>query len=112
NTLKEKGHPIIHQLLRDFAGAEAADDATVVVRFAEERASDVALFVAAMPIFSRAYYAPKPFDETTLEPPLGCGPYKVGRFEPGRHIEYDRVKDWWGGSPGGARGQSQLQPIT
>ena len=36
------------------------------------------------------------FDETTLEVPLGSGAYKVGKFEVGRFIEYDRVKDWWG----------------
>ncbi len=97
-TLKEKGHPIAQQLLRDFVGAEAPDDATVVVRFAAHRARDVPLFVAALPIFSRSYYAARRFDETTLEVPLGSGPYKVGRFEPGRHIEYERVKDWWGGA--------------
>ena len=56
--LKDKGHPIAQQLLRDFVGAEASpDDATVVVRFAAHRARDVPLFVAALPIFSRSYYA-------------------------------------------------------
>jgi microcin C transport system substrate-binding protein len=94
--LKEKGHPIIHQLTRDMVGAEAIDDATVVVRFAPQRGRDVPLFVAQLPIFSRAYYTTKSFDETTLEVPLGSGPYKVGRFEAGRYIEYERVKDWWG----------------
>ena len=49
--------------MRDFAGAEAADDATVIVRFAPKRARDVPLFVAGLPIFSRAYYAKRPFDE-------------------------------------------------
>src|SRR4249920_3726837 len=34
NTLKDKGHPLITQSLRDFLGAEAADDVTVVGRFA------------------------------------------------------------------------------
>jgi microcin C transport system substrate-binding protein len=111
NTLKEKGHPIIIQLLRDFLGAEAVDDMTVVVRFAAKRARDVPLFVAAMPIFSRAYYANKPFDETTLEPPLGSGAYKVGRFEAGRYIEYDRVKDWWGAALPVARGQSNFDTV-
>ena len=96
NTLKDKGHPIITQNLRDFKGAEASDDRTVVVRFAEKRARDVPLFVAGLPIFSRAYYAKHPFDESTLEAPLGSGPYKVGRFEPGHFIEFERVKDWWG----------------
>jgi microcin C transport system substrate-binding protein len=111
NTLKDKGHPIIHQLLRDFRGAEAIDDATVVVRFAEKRARDVPLFVAAMPIFSRAYYAGKPFDETTLEAPLGSGPYKVGRFEAGRYIEYDRVKDFWAASLPVMRGQHNFDTV-
>jgi microcin C transport system substrate-binding protein len=103
--LKEKGHPIAQILLRDFTGATAADDATVVVTFAPNRARDVPLFVATCPIFSRAYYSAHPFDETSLEVPLGSGPYKVGRFEAGRYIEYDRVKDWWGADLPVARGQ-------
>jgi microcin C transport system substrate-binding protein len=111
NTLKEKGHPIIGQMLRDFRGAEAEDDLTVTVRFAEKRARDVPLFVAALPIFSRAYYAGRPFDETTLEAPLGSGPYKVGRFEAGRYIEYERVKDWWGAELAVARGQSNFDTV-
>jgi microcin C transport system substrate-binding protein len=110
-TLKEKGHPIAQQLLRDFVGAEAPDDATVVVRFAAHRARDVPLFVAALPIFSRSYYAARRFDETTLEVPLGSGPYKVGGFEPGRHIEYERVKDWWGADLPVARGQNNFDIV-
>ncbi len=110
-VLKEKGHPIIQQLLRDFAGAEAADDATVVVRFAPKRGRDVPLFVAGLPIFSRAYYATKPFDETTLDVPLGGGPYKVGRFEVGRYIEYERVKDWWGADLPVARGLNNFDAL-
>jgi microcin C transport system substrate-binding protein len=33
---------------------------------------------------------------TTLEPPLGSGPYKVTRFSPGRDIVYEKVADYWG----------------
>ncbi|MGH6741777.1 MAG: ABC transporter substrate-binding protein, partial [Bradyrhizobium sp.] len=92
-TLKDKGHPIITQLLRDFAGADVTDEKTVVVRFAPNRARDVPLFVAGLPIFSKAYYDKHPFDQTTLDIPLGGGAYKIGRFEVGRFIEYERVKD-------------------
>jgi microcin C transport system substrate-binding protein len=110
-TLKEKGHPIAQQLLRDFAGADAVDDATVIVRFAKNRARDVPLFVAGLPIFSAAYYAAHPFDESTLEPPLGGGPYKVGRFEPGRYIEYERMKNWWGADLPVSRGQNNFDLV-
>jgi microcin C transport system substrate-binding protein len=94
-ALKEKGHPLIVVQLRDMLKAEAPDDATVVVTFAEKRARDVPLYVASLPIFSKAYYATRPFDESTLDTPLGSGPYKVGKFQVNRYIEYERVKDWW-----------------
>ena len=94
-VLKEKGHPIIQQQLRDMTRAEAGDDATVTVTFAAKRGRDVPLYVAGLPIFSKSYYDKKPFEESTLDIPLGSGPYKVGRFEAGRYIEYERVKDWW-----------------
>src|SRR3954447_6219467 len=51
NLLKQKGHPIITQLTRDFLGAEAEDDTTVTLKFAPKRARDVPLFVAGLPIF-------------------------------------------------------------
>ena len=110
-TLKEKGHPIAQQLLRDFAGAEASDDATVLVRFAPNRARDVPLFAASLPIFSRAYYSKHAFEDTTLEPPLGSGPYQVGRFETGRFIEYDRVKNWWGADLPVGRGLNNFDVV-
>jgi microcin C transport system substrate-binding protein len=109
--LKEKGHPIAQQLLRDFTDARATDDETVLVTFARGRARDVPLFLASLPIFSRAYYATRAFDETSLEAPLGSGPYRVGRFEPGRFIEYERVKDWWGADLPVVRGQNNFDVI-
>jgi microcin C transport system substrate-binding protein len=33
--------------------------------------------------------------ETSLEPPLGSGPYRIKDFSAGRHIVYERVKDHW-----------------
>jgi microcin C transport system substrate-binding protein len=95
-TLKTKGHPLIIVQMRDMVKAEALDDATLVVTFAEKRARDVPLYIVSLPIFSKAYYATRPFDESTLDIPLGSGPYKVGKFEANRYIEYERVKDWWG----------------
>jgi microcin C transport system substrate-binding protein len=111
STLKEKGHPIISQLLRDMKGAEATDDHSVVVRFAEKRGRDVPLFVAGLPIFSRAYYAKQPFDQSSLEIPLGSGAYKVGKFEAGRFIEFERAKDWWGADLPVSRGQNNFDTV-
>jgi microcin C transport system substrate-binding protein len=110
-TLKDKGHPIITQQLRDFTGAEAADERTVVVRFAANRGRDVPLFVAALPILSRAYYSKKNFEESTLDIPLGSGAYKVGKFQVGHFIEFERVKDWWGADLPVSRGQNNFDGL-
>jgi microcin C transport system substrate-binding protein len=108
---KEKGHPIIQQLLHNFTDAQAPDDDTLVVRLASGYARDLPLFVAGLPIFSRYYYSEHSFEETTLDPPLGCGPYKVGHFDAGRFIEYERVKDWWGADLPVARGQNNFDLV-
>jgi microcin C transport system substrate-binding protein len=111
NILKEKGHPLVITQMRDMVKAEAADDATLVVTFAEKRARDVPLYIVTLPIFSKAYYATRAFDESTLDIPLGSGPYKVGRFEANRYIEYDRVKDWWGADLPVSRGLFNFDTI-
>src|SRR5580704_5442921 len=69
-ALKEKGHPLIVVQLRDMLKAEAPDDSTLVVTFAPNRARDVPLYVAGLPIFSKAYYTTQPFDESSLDAPL------------------------------------------
>jgi microcin C transport system substrate-binding protein len=38
---------------------------------------------------------PRDIAQTTLEPPLGSGPYRIKEFTPGRDITYERVKDYW-----------------
>jgi microcin C transport system substrate-binding protein len=111
DILKEKGHPIVTQRLRDFAGAEAPDERTVVVRFAPKRARDVPLFVVGLPIFSRAYYSKQPFDQSTLDIPLGSGPYKVSKFEANRFIAFERVKDWWGAGLPVSVGQNNFDTV-
>src|SRR5215470_11107548 len=34
--------------------------------------------------------------QTTLEPPLGSGPYRLKDFAPGRTLVYEKVDDYWG----------------
>ena len=93
--LKEKGHPLIAQNMREIASVSAPDAATLVIEFTGKQTRDLPLFLAQLPVFSKAYYTEHEFDRTTLEPPLGSGPYKVKKAEPGRAITYERVKDYW-----------------
>ncbi|ACK52795.1 extracellular solute-binding protein family 5 [Methylocella silvestris BL2] len=96
NILKAKGHPSIRQALRDLDAAEDEADDIVMVRLKSQRSREAPLIVAGQPIFSAAYYKTRDFDQTTLEPPLGSGGYKVGRFDQGHFISFERVADYWG----------------
>jgi microcin C transport system substrate-binding protein len=64
-------------------------------RFKGERTRDLPLTVAGLPIFSKAYYAKADFAKTTLEPPLGSGPYVIKSFKPGEYVSYGRRDDYW-----------------
>ncbi len=93
--IKEKGHPSLALPLRDVEKAEALDKYTVRYAFKGDQTRDLPLVVASLPILSKAYYDKNPFDETTLEPPLGSGPYAVGDFKQGSFITYTRRDDYW-----------------
>ena len=96
NILKDKGHPVYRSILSEMLGAEAESDDVAVVRFSPNRSRDLHLVIGALPIFSKAYWASRDFEASTLEAPLGSGPYRLSKFEQGRFVEFERVKDYWG----------------
>ncbi|MBM3518986.1 MAG: ABC transporter substrate-binding protein, partial [Alphaproteobacteria bacterium] len=81
---------------RDVQSVVAESPGRVVFRFVPGAARDMPLIVAGLPILSQAYYQGRAFDQTTLEPPLGSGPYRVAAVDQGRSLTYARVTDWWG----------------
>ena len=94
--LKTKGHPIYSQMLADVVKAEALDPHTVRYTFKGSLVRDLPLTVAGLPIFSKAYYSTHDFAATTLDPPLGSGPYVIGDVKQGRTISYKRDPNYWG----------------
>lgn len=96
DALKTKGHPNIRGQLRDIASAVAVDVHTVRFDFTGALIRDLPLVAAGLPILSKAYYATREFDQTTLDPPLGSGPYRIGEFNQGSFVSYRRREDYWG----------------
>ncbi|MGF7158892.1 microcin C transport system substrate-binding protein [Rhodoligotrophos appendicifer] len=95
-TLKTKGSPGYRVQLRDVETASAVDPHTVKFTFKGTNIRDLPLTVAGLPVLSKAYYTAKPFEQTTLDAPLGSGPYKVGAVRQGNYITYERRPDYWG----------------
>lgn len=84
-TLKDKGRPEFKLTLRDVVSAEAVDPATVRYTFKGELIRDLPQVVATLPVLSKTYYSKENFEETTLKPPLGSGPYAIKDFRPGTY---------------------------
>jgi microcin C transport system substrate-binding protein len=95
-TIKEKGHPELQLALAELRDAKAEDAHTLRLIFSGKHSARAILDAVGIPILSKAWYATRDFDASTLEPPAGSGPYKVGTFLPGQFIEYERNKDYWG----------------
>ena len=96
DILRSEGHPIYSITLADVLKAEAIDTHTVRFSFSGANTRDLPQTVATLPIFSAAYYAKQPFSESTLEPPLGSGPYEIADFRQGRTVTLRRRADYWG----------------
>ncbi|MCK5711787.1 MAG: ABC transporter substrate-binding protein, partial [Hyphomicrobiaceae bacterium] len=94
-TLKEKGHPSLAIPLRDVVKAEALDPHTVRYTFEGDLTRDLPHIVATLPLLSKAYYTEHPFKQTSLDRPLGSGPYKIADFKPGTNVTYKRRPDYW-----------------
>jgi len=95
-TLKRDGRPIYNAMLRDIEKAEALDDHTVRFTFNGPGKRRLPMIIAQLPILSRAYYEERPFNESTLDPPLGSGPYEIANFRQGRFVTLRRRDDYWG----------------
>ena len=102
--LKENGHASIRLRLREVASLEATGPHQVTVTFTGQHSILLPMFVAGLPIFSAADWEGKDFTAATLTAPLGSGPYRVGRADVGRSIEYERVEDYWARDLGVSRG--------
>ncbi|MGL5446384.1 MAG: extracellular solute-binding protein [Rhabdaerophilum sp.] len=95
-TLKSpKAHAIYRIALDKILGATTIAPDEVEFRFAAGRSRELPLVAAALPIFSKAYYATRDFDAGTLESPMGSSGYRVDKIDVGRSISFRRVADYW-----------------
>ena len=96
NTLREKGHPMYRSYYGDVTEIAPEGERGIRFRFKSSQNRELPQILGEMPVLSKAYWSGRDFSKTTLDPPLGSGPYKVESLDPGRSITYRRVADYWG----------------
>lgn len=94
--LKSKGQPFFRFYYGGVAEATKVGPRRVKFTFSDEGNRELPLIVGQLPILPKHYWDTRDFESTTLEPPLGSGPYRVVDFEPGRYVVSERIDDYWG----------------
>lgn len=116
---QKKASPSMAIFLRDVTSAEKTGEREVTFRFARTGSRDLPLAVGFLPILPRHYWTAKgangevrDLQRTTLEHPLGSGPYRIKSVDTGRSITYERVKDYWARNLPVRRGQYNFDEIN
>ncbi|MDA1099057.1 MAG: extracellular solute-binding protein [Proteobacteria bacterium] len=103
--LRAKGRPNHRFYYAQVAAIERPAPRTVTFRFKDNRNRELPLIMGLMPILSRAWFQSREFDRVSLAPVLGSGPYIMDIVDPGRSIQYRRIKDHWAENLPAQKGQ-------
>ena len=93
--LKTQGRPLYAFYYQNVTGARDMGDRVVRFDFDQTGNRELPHIVGQLPILPKHWWEGRDFAEGGLDPLLGSGPYKVGRFEPGRFFQLERVTDYW-----------------
>lgn len=95
--VKEKGRPLFRYYYSNVDAAIPLDGHRIKFTFSGPPNRELPQIVGQLlPILSKKNFENRTFEETTLNPILGSGPYKIKEFEANRFITYERVTDYWG----------------
>ena len=96
NTLMGKGHPFYKYYYGDVSEVIKVSDNKVKFIFSTNTNKELPLIVGQLPVLPKHYWENQNFEETTLDIPIGSGPYKIKSFDAGRSITYELNEDYWG----------------
>ena len=96
NILMEKGHPFYKYYYGDVVEVLKVGDLKVRFNFKGNTNLELPLIVGQLPVLPKHYWETKNFEETTLDIPIGSGPYKIKSFDAGRSIAYELDNNYWG----------------
>ncbi|MEQ8165241.1 MAG: extracellular solute-binding protein, partial [Alphaproteobacteria bacterium] len=111
DTLSHKGHPFYRAYYGSVAEAEKLGPHRVRFSFKPGENRELPLILGQLPVLSKAYWTAADFEKTTLEPPVGSGPYTVAELDPGRSITYRRNPEYWARSLPVRRGTNNFDVI-
>ncbi|HEY1097034.1 MAG TPA: extracellular solute-binding protein [Alphaproteobacteria bacterium] len=112
-TLRDKGSPFYRTYYKSVRNAYQSGPREVTFAFKRKNDRELPMVMGNMPILPKHYWTSgkRDFSKTSLEKPLGSGPYRVKSMETGRRIVYERVKNWWAKDLPITRGQYNFDTV-
>lgn len=101
--LRDHGRPNHRTYYSKVAKAEILGERMVRFDLAGDD-RELPLILALMPVLAKHAVNPDTFEETSMVPPVGSGPYVVGRVDAGKSVTLTRNPDYWGRDLGVNRG--------
>ncbi len=95
NALKTEGHPYYRNLLADVLNVEAESDLRVRFDLAEGAGSGLLGSIAELPVLPEHFYETVPFADSSMDIPLGSGPYEVTTVDAPRTLTFCKTEDYW-----------------
>jgi microcin C transport system substrate-binding protein len=115
---QKKADPVRAITYKDVVKVEKTGDREVTFTFARTGNGDLPLIVSQLLVIPKKYWTgrnaagePRDLSQTTLEPPLGSGPYRIKSVDPNRSVVYERVKDYWAKDLPVMRGQWNFDEV-
>ena len=96
NLLKEKGRPNHRTYFAKVVKSERLSDRDVRFTFESGGDREIPLILGLLPVLPNHLINPDTYEDTSLEAPIGSGPYRVGKIDPGRSITFERDPNYWG----------------
>lgn len=94
-TLRAQGRPFYRAYWADVAEVRAEGERRVAFRFRDATNRELPLILGQLTVLPRHWFEGRDFARPSLDVPVGSGAYRVGRFEAGRGVTYERVPDHW-----------------
>jgi peptide/nickel transport system substrate-binding protein len=96
DLLKTKGRPQQRSAFSLVKAVTTPDEHTIHYDLSAVGDRELPLILAIMPVLPKQHIDAEHFNESTLRPPIGSGPYKVAKVRAGERIVLKRDPDYWG----------------
>lgn len=95
DLLKRQGWPNLRNYYSKVEAVDQIGPHSLRLSFPKAQDRELPLILSLLPVLPKHRIDTNRFDQTTLEPPIGSGPYRVAEVDVGKSVLYHKNENWW-----------------